>query len=82
MHLAVQNRTNRGGKNTKPLFLSVGDKHRLTAKQCVLTVQLRLNYVILILHVYGTCSVPDTDSMTTCICTALNFTILVLKLPF
>lgn len=80
MHLTLQNRKNRGGRNTKPLFLSVGDKHQLNAEQCALTVQLSLNYLILILHVYGTCSVPDTDSMS--MCTQLNFTALVLKLTF
>lgn len=42
MHLTLQNRKNRGGGgggNTKPLFLSVGDKHQLNAEQCALTVQ-------------------------------------------
>jgi len=80
MHLAVQNRKNRGGKNTKPLLLGVGDKHQLTAKQHVLTVTVSLSYLILVLHVYGTCSIPDTDSVSTC--TQLNFTALVLKLTF
>lgn len=37
MHLAMQNGKKRGGKNTKPMFLSVVDKHKFTAKQCVLT---------------------------------------------
>lgn len=37
MHLAMQNGKKRGGKNTKPMFISVVDKHKFTAKQCVLT---------------------------------------------
>lgn len=33
----MQNGKKRGGKNTKPMFLSVVDEHKFTAKQCVLT---------------------------------------------
>lgn len=80
MNLAVDNRKNTGGKKTKSLFLSAGDKHQLDAKQCVLTVQLSLNSLILVLHVYSTWSESDTDSVS--MCTQLNFTALVLKVAF